>query len=251
MKKLLLHTNFDDVWDDAHSYFSKSRISSYKWCGIKFKKQYVDKTLEYQDTHSTLVGSRYHEFMELFMQEAPKYDPDKWHSFVHKDFTPEEQDLLHWTIDREIERYNRNPDYFEPIALEYKVVDHAHEFRGIIDRIEQFSDNIIDIVEYKTSKSIYKPSLQMEFGFYDIILDCIPELRGFRRRYYVINPRVKDIVYMNPSRKTTIFNKVSEIKSSIANDDFKPTCTPKYRMRCDVCTMEELLEFGVEDYCYE
>lgn len=97
----------------------------------------------------------------------------------------------------------------------------------------------------------------MEFGFYDILLDCIDEVRDFKRTYTVINPRLQKVVSFNPSRKSTIFKKVQAVRDAIENDDFKPTCgldvdtfTLGYATNfCTICSLEEIAEYnGLVNY---
>ena len=116
----------DEEWDGAGNFLSKSRLSLFKFCEIKYRKQYIEKCLPYESSHASSIGLRYHQFMETFMQVAHKYPVDKWMDFIHPDFNEEERPMLEWSIQREIERYNTNPEYFTPIGFEYRIVDHSH-----------------------------------------------------------------------------------------------------------------------------
>lgn len=247
----------DQTWDDASDCISKSRVSLFEFCPVKYRKQYIEHSLPYESSHASSIGTRYHEFMELFMQVAHKYPTEQWMSFIHPDFNEEERPMLEWSIDHEIERYNETPDYFTPIAFEYRIVDHNHQLRGIIDRIDQIDENSINVIEYKTTQSINKKKLQMEFGFYDILLDSIEEVHDFKRTYTVINPRLRKIVSFNPSRKSTIFKKLQAIYDAIENDDFKPLCgldvdtfTLGYATNfCTICSLEEIARYnGLVNY---
>ena len=247
----------DEEREDASDYISKSRLALYAFCEIKYRKQYIEKCLPYESSHASSIGSRFHEHHELFMAVAHKYPVDKWMDFIHPDFNEEERPMLKWSIQREIERYKENPDYFTPIGLEYRIVDHENKLRGIIDRIDQINEKEINVIEYKTTQTVSKQKLQMEFGFYDILLDCIDELKGMKRTYTVINPRLQKVVSFNPSRKSTIFKKVQAVRDAIENDDFKPTCgldvdtfTLGYATNfCTICSLEEIAEYnGLVNY---
>jgi hypothetical protein len=196
------------------------------------------------------IGTRFHEFAEMFYNVAEKYKPSQWKDLIHPDFIDEEKRMLENFINREIIRYNFiNPDYWLPLSTEYKLIDHTNHLRGIIDKIEQIDDNTIAIVEYKTGSKITKRSLQLEFGFYDIILDTIPELEGMRRLYYVYNPRLDDIQYFTPSRRSTIINNLQKVYDAMESNVYHPSCTPDFQMNCTSCTMEELLEMGIGKCC--
>ena len=244
----------DKDWDATNDYLSKSRCQLFDFCGIKYKKQYIDRTLPRDDgSHASTVGTRFHEFAELFMGVASKYPIDKWKSFIHPDFTDEEREMLEWFIDLEINRHAKNQDLWTPLAMEYRTINHGRKIRGIIDRIDQMDDQTINVIEYKTTQKINKSKLMFEFGFYDLLLMDIPELKDYKRKYTVINPRLKEVVSFNPSRLATIVKKINTLNESIANNSFKPMCKLDYATSwCNICTMEELAEYnGVQHYCSE
>ena len=242
----------DEEWEDASDYISKSRLALYAFCEIKYRKQYVEKCLPYESSHASSIGSRFHEHHELFMAVAHKYPVDKWMDFIHPDFNEEERPMLEWSIQREIERYKENPDYFTPIGLEYRIVDHENKLRGIIGRIDQINEKEINVIEYKTTQAVREKKLKEEFGFYDILLDSINELKGFNRIYTVINPRLQKVVTLKPSRHATIMKKVNAVNTAITTDSFKPTCgldvdtfTLEYATNfCTICSLEEIAEYN-------
>jgi hypothetical protein len=245
----ILTNIIDDDWFKCNNYFSKTRLSLFNFCQVKYRKQYVEKILPYEETHATTIGTRYHEFMETFMKVAPNHLIETWKSFIHPSFTSEEIPMLEWTIDKMIEKFNRRDGDFGMLATEYKVIDHKDCLRGIIDYIgEGDDDNTIEVLEYKTSKKVKKEQLQMEFGFYDILLDCVGELEGYKRKYIVIDPRTREILSFTPSKKSTIFNKIDKINEAIASGKFKSTCgidkrygTPCYTtIFCSICSLEEI-----------
>lgn len=240
----------DKEWDATNDYISKSRVTLFEFCGIKYKKQYIDRTLPRDGNHASTVGTRFHEFAELFMGVAPKYPVEKWKSFVHPDFTEEERDMLLWFIDLEITR-RETALQWQPLAMEYRVINHTRKIRGIIDRVDQMTEDTIEVIEYKTTQKINKTKLMFEFGFYDLLLMDVPELQGYKRKYTVINPRLKEVVSFNPSRLATIVKKINSLNECITNNTFKPMCKLDYATSfCNICTMEELAEYnGIEHYC--
>ena len=242
----------EEDWANSSNYLSKSRLVLMDFCEIKYRKQYIDKCLPYESSHASTIGTRYHEFMELFMAVAHKYPTDKWLSFIHPDFTAEERPMLEWTINLEIERYNDDPELWSPIAMEYQVVDYVDELRGIIDRMDILDESTINVIEYKTTQSINKSKLQLEFGFYDILLDSIEVLKPYKRVYTVINPRLRKVVSFNPSRKSTIQKRIDKIKNAIETNEFKPTCgvnvdtfEVEYATNfCTICSLEEIAMYN-------
>ena len=234
----------DKDWDATNDYLSKSRVTLWEFCGLKYKKQYIDRVLPREGNHASTVGTRFHEFAELFMGVAQNYPVEKWHSFIHKDFTDEEKDMLEWWIDYEIDRLD-GAYLWKPLAMEYRVINHKRKIRGIIDRILQTGETVIDIGEYKTTQKINKPKLQFEFGFYDLLLSEVPELQDFRRTYTVINPRLKQVVSFNPSRPATIIKKINNLNECIETNSFKPMCKFDYATSyCNICSMEEIAAYN-------
>lgn len=257
MTRIVLPDLHDETWDGANNYLSKSRLVLFKFCGIKYRKQYIDKCLPYEESHASTIGLRYHSFMELLMDVAEKYPTEQWYSFIHPDFTEEEVPFLKWSIDIEIERYKNDPEYFKPIGIEYRIVDHVNKIRGIIDRIDQLDDETINVIEYKTTVRIDKPKLQMEFGFYDMLLDSIPELKNYKRKYTIYYPRMEQIVVLNPSRRATIEKKIKAVYDAIESGEFKPNCginLDTMRLEystnfCTLCSLEEIAQYnGLVNY---
>ncbi|MFA5248423.1 MAG: PD-(D/E)XK nuclease family protein [Dehalococcoidales bacterium] len=225
-------------WDSCGDYTSKSRISTYTFCPLQYKKKYVDGIRDTSFNYAMTVGSRFHEFADNFFDFAPIYPKDKWEDFIHSDFNDNERISLSWFINQERERlelFDGDMDLWMPIVRECKIVDPLHKLRGIVDRVDKINDLYI-IVEYKTSKSIYKPSLQREFGFYKILLQADPRFKGKKFLGCVINPRLKQIEFMNPSRESTVEKMIFNLRESVANGIYIPTCSGAKFAMCGLCT---------------
>jgi hypothetical protein len=238
MNQIILPIISDEEWKSGSDYISKSRCALYKFCPLKYRKQYIEKVLPYESTHATTVGTRFHEFAETFIGLYQNYPVSEWGRFIHPDFVEEEREMLNWFIEDEAFRYSCGS---RPIALELRVVDHEHKLRGMIDRIDQVNDEWINVFEYKTSQKVKKPDLSFEFAFYDILLDSIKELEGFKRKHTVIYPRLQKVLEFKPSRRSTVMNRIDQINNSIKNDLFKPSCDHDYATYfCSCCTLEEI-----------
>lgn len=230
-----------DNWDDYPDYISKSRLSTYAFCPLQYRKKYIDKVIPQVANYAVTVGSRFHNFAERFFEVAPDYPPEMWSDFIHEDFTPNEKQMLQWFINQERERldlYDGDFDLWMPQVREGKFINHEHGLRGIVDRIDVLDDTFI-IVEYKTSKSIYKPSLQGEFGFYVLLLQAYEQYKGKKFVGCVVNPRLGEIQFMSPSRETTILKRIDTLKKSIELDRFPPTCMESKMAYCGACSIEE------------
>lgn len=229
----------DSVWESCDNFISKSRLSTFSFCPLQFKKKYVDGIRDTDFNYAITIGSRFHQFADTFFDVAPQYPVDDWEDFIHPEFNDNEQHMLKWFISQERERldlFNGDIDLWMPIARECKIVDATQEIRGIIDRIDKIDTDLLLVVEYKTSKSIYKPSLQKEFGFYKVLMKNDPRFKGYRVIGCVINPRLRKIEFMNPSRETTIEKQILNLRESISTGIFKPTCTGAKFAMCGLCS---------------
>jgi len=241
---LILRYASDEEWNSASNFVSKSRIGQFNMCPLKYKKQYVDNVVGYEETHATLIGSRFHEFAESFMLNCYKYPTDQWPLFISSDYNEEELPMLNYFINDEIDRYE-NGEF--PLALEYRLVNENYRMRGLIDRIDLVDEDTINIIEYKTSTSINKQKLMGEFGFYSLLLDAVPELQDYKRKYTIINPRLQVTREMSASRPKTILNKIEKINNCISTGIWKPLCKGEYAVHfCDICTLEEIEYYNVE-----
>lgn len=233
----------ESTWEKYSHFHSKSRLSLYSYCPLKYKKQYIDGIRDDTPNYSLAIGTRFHEFAYEFFPVAQQYDPSEWYSFVHDDFTDYEKRMLNWFIDTEIERLgilDNDMESWYPIVREEKFINEEYQIRGIIDRIDKISDDAYMIVEYKTSKSIYKPSLQGEFGFYSLLLQGDDRFKDAHFIGCVINPRIQQIEFMSPSRHSTIINRIETLNNAISNMEFKPYCTEaKFAMCNGMCEIEE------------
>lgn len=241
-------------WDDCGHFISKSRISSYRFCPQQFKKNYIDG-IRGNGNYSTTTGTRFHEFAEKFFDYAHIVPREKWEEvFIHPCFCPYEVRMLEFFIEYERERLallEYDYERWMPIARELRVVNEEYQIRGIIDRIDRCGDKIM-LVEYKTSKSINKPSLQREFGFYKLLLKDHPIYGQYDlAQCCVINPRVKAVEFMNPSRITTIERDISKLNVALRTSIFEPACTDAKYFMCKLCKTQKeanLYQFTEEFY---
>lgn len=231
----------DETWDKYSHYISKSRISTFKFCPMQYKKRYVDGIKDDKPNYSLTVGSRFHNFAETFFDIAYDYETDAWPDFIHEDFSLYEREMLEWFIEQETDRLklmNNDRDLWMPKVREEKFLNHKLQLRGIIDRIDHLGDTNV-IVEYKTSKSIYKPGLQLEFGFYKLLLSEMPQYKDKKLIGCVVNPRLKEIQFMSPSREETVMKIINDLRTSIDTGEFERTCTGVKISVCKLCTLDE------------
>jgi len=220
---------------------SKSQVSTYSYCPMQYKFRYVDGIKS--ETNPTLaIGSRIHEFYDKFFEVAKEVAPEDWYGLIHPGFSPYEQKMIRCFMDYEwsrLKKFNNNYDLWMPIMRETMVVNEELGLRGIIDRVDKVNDEYI-IVEYKTSKSIYKPSLQKEFGFYKYLLNHTPPYDEWNITLgRVINPRLCQVEYMAPSKESTIVKVLKNLRESKRTGNFERTCSEGKYPYCQLCSLDD------------
>ena len=220
---------------------SKSQISTWDFCPLQYKKRYVDGITS--ESNMTLAtGSRVHEFCDKFFDVARDIPPEDWYDLIHPDFTEYERRMLITFLDyewRRLQTLHGNYDEWMPILREAMVVNEELGLRGIIDRVDKVGSDYI-LVEYKTSKSIFKPSLQKEFGFYKYMLNNTEPYNSWNITLgCVINPRLGQVEYMVPAGESTIIKRLEAIKEAKISGILPPTCSEAEFAICKLCDIDE------------
>jgi NADH:ubiquinone oxidoreductase subunit len=227
--------------EDTKRLVSKSQISTYDFCPLQYKKRYVDGIKS--ETNMTLAtGTRVHDFCDTFFDHAKDVPPEDWYSFIHPDFSEYEQKMLKTFMDYEWSRLkimNFDYDAWMPVLREAMVVNDRLGLRGIIDRVDKVGNDYI-LVEYKTSKSIYRPSLQKEFGFYKFLMNNTQPYDTWNITMgCVINVRLGQVEYMAPSYESTILKRLTAIHEAKQSGIFLPTCSEAKFAMCKLCDIDE------------
>jgi len=222
---------------------SKSHLTSYTFCPLQYKKIYVDKSVVQDENYAMVTGTRFHEFADTFMQIAHEYRPADWENFIHPDFTDSERDMISWFIDMERRRLialDCDLDLWKPVFCEKMVINEELGIGGTIDRLDRFGSGYC-IVEYKTGKSVYKPSLQKEIGFYKYLLSTVPDYADYQIVMgMVINPRVRQIELLKPSYESTILKLIQKCQDVRNGGEVIPTCSESKMAICSCkCSIEE------------
>ncbi|MBR6137153.1 MAG: PD-(D/E)XK nuclease family protein [Bacilli bacterium] len=142
---------------------SYTSLNSYNECKFKYFVNYVLKLGDYEETFATIVGSLYHEVLELYKRDD--FDLDKeWNSYLEKKDLSLKDTVLLVRIRKDLEelikvlkdqqQYTKfDTEYYEK-ELKVNVRDDiAVEFVGFVDKImtyQKISDTYFTIVDYKT-----------------------------------------------------------------------------------------------------
>lgn len=157
--------------------YSHSRLSTFKTCPLKYKYAYIDKIERPTQGVEAFMGSRVHDVLEKLytdikickindLDELLELYRKNWDKLWHKDVVIAKKeysadnykDLGVECITR---FYNRYQPFDQAIVLGTEMninfslaEDESKHFRGIIDRLDQKSDGVYEIHDYKTSASL-------------------------------------------------------------------------------------------------
>lgn len=183
-------------------YVRKSHVESYSFCPRQFHLQYVQEVQPFEN-YAMSSGTRFHNFAETFFDVAPDYNPEDWISFIPKQFGTYERGMVINFIAYEINRLRNLVDksYFVPAYREIDVYSDTHLLSGQVDRVDWFDrdNNLVDVIEYKTSSKVDEVSLKRQLGFYTILIE--EDLGLTVNSVKLINPRLD--VYLDFGRPDT------------------------------------------------
>jgi ATP-dependent helicase/DNAse subunit B len=231
--------------EDGTIFLSKSMIETYYWCPYKFQMEMIHGGEDLDDNFAVAIGSRFHGFAEWFFDYCAALPPERWEEFVPNSFNRDEQEMVLWWVKEERKRYYENPEIFMPIQRELKIEYTEKCLHGIVDRIDWIdkSKNEIAVVEYKTSKSFYQPSINRQLAFYKYIWDNSIRMGNIKYIRY-INPRLKiyELIPLPQGAMTRMTNKIEEIRQAIKSQDFPRKCTDVKFIHCGICHPDEVGE---------
>jgi CRISPR/Cas system-associated exonuclease Cas4 (RecB family) len=233
---------------EGRLYIRKSMLETYKFCPMKFKREYLDgnrSTANYQ----MLVGTRFHEFAEWFFDIYQGIDPDRWHELVPDCFTPPEQEWARWFIQEETKRYQKDPDIFMPVMREMKIIDDDLCLSGTFDRIDRLDkDDTLAIVEYKTGKSYNEEAITRQLAFYKLLWDNNIK-KGTIKYMRYINPRLEmyKLIPIKSNAVDRVLLDIATMRKSIRENTFKYSCSPVKHIICHLCDLDECKVFDYDE----
>ncbi len=151
---------------------SYSALQTFNQCPQKYKFQYIDR-IRAPKNKEAIFGTKIHDTLKFFhsqhmgwptLDEMLNYFKDIWTS---KPFQSEEEDIIYFS--QGIKMLKKYYKYFLKNREEFTVLDTESRFKipikhpkhnktcelvGKIDRIDKRSDGKIEVIDYKTSKSL-------------------------------------------------------------------------------------------------
>lgn len=162
-------------------YLSKSSLETYVACASKFDRRYVQKLPGFQaekDRQASLFGNLIHSILEEYFKKEKKVDLEELYKeeFSKSDITSQEFFFLGSRL---------LADYAKSVDKGNKVLSLEQGFqlylgngtpvKGFIDRIDELSEDEIEIVDYKTG---YSPPMtgeelekDLQLGIYNLAVN--------------------------------------------------------------------------------
>ncbi len=153
--------------------FSYSQLSSFKNCPQQYKITYLDGVRKSNESIEAFMGKRVHEVLEWLYSEENRLKPfiafdglcqtfdnlwvDHWHKEIHIADTRKNSDFYYSIGKRCLSNYysRYGPTFdqrVEDTEVDLKFTIGEHNFRGIIDRLDQPERGKWIVHDYKTSK---------------------------------------------------------------------------------------------------
>jgi len=147
---------------------SYSALETFRRCPLKFKLQHLDK-IRTPKSKEALFGTLVHKTLKVLHEpgmlipteeEILKFFADNWDSSIYQD---EQENFLAFAQGVKMlkDYYAKNyPANFNVVALEtsfetpFKINNDLHLITGKIDRIDKTSDNLFEVIDYKTTKKM-------------------------------------------------------------------------------------------------
>ncbi len=171
---------------------SSSKISTYNTCSYKYRLKYIDKVPEQRTRASSEFGSIIHSILEDF-HSLPNEEQlkDKLLELLNKHWRENSFEYRLRADEFKKQGLELLSNYFEYINknqpnvvgvekhFSYDIEDINVSISGKIDRID-YTDGLLNIVDYKTSRKKEKASKNMQMALYTeaIISKAFPDIKG-------------------------------------------------------------------------
>jgi len=218
-------------------------------CKIRF----VDNPEESpSDSQFAALGTRFHEWANVFFDAASEVDPNQWVQLIPHSFNAEER---RWAMNfirfeqrrwRLLKAEGRLAEWF-PVARELYLTSTELGIEGHIDRVDWYdrSQQLVVLVEYKCTLSMDITSLRRQLHFYKLLYEhadqpTIGKVVGIA----CINPRLNEIWYenVNPWSEAAVKKRLQQIRFSLANNVWPKTKNLYVCMFCDLADSCDIWE---------
>ncbi|MDD3520180.1 MAG: ATP-dependent DNA helicase [Actinomycetota bacterium] len=250
------------------NYFSYSAIDAYDDCPFKYKMKYFLRLRTEEENMSLIIGSLYHNIINRFFNESKKPDIKSILLIMEEELNVNKDNFKYDFYFNEIKNeMNKNfinfyknfsyiiedpsyPDLKDRILTEKEFIFNIgfkDRIKGKIDLINLRSDNIVELIDFKSSKKKYsekdlEEELQLKIYYLamkrsDSLKQVIPDIkkRIIVPRYYVIGSDKDNFFTVNITEKIEekTIEKILDIISNIKKEKFE--INPRNYFSCKSC----------------
>ncbi len=229
----------------AEIWLSKSLIDTFLQCGLKFSKRYIERIRVAQDSESmksAIFGSMIHSVMETYFKDTKLNLLELYkEEFKKAPITDREFYLLGENLITNYVNDSKNGDKILGVEVEFQhYLNNGIPIKGIIDRVNEISDDEIEIIDYKTG---YSPPLSeeelekdLQMGMYNLAaLELYPKYKRVKLTLnYLHYGNVS--CYKTKEQLESLKNYLSVIYSKIMSMlEEKKEFSPRVNSYCSFC----------------
>lgn len=243
-------------WSGDTPWIRKSCLEDWFWCPWKFKHVWIDENYA-EPNRAMVVGTRFHEFAEIFFDYCGAIAVEDWIECVPVDtLQPDEVEMWCWFVEMEQQRYWQLLDAgrieeFQPIFREFKMENPERYLESTCDRADWECKQLgmVSLIEYKTGEKINKRSLERQLAFYSILWTDTLGI-GDVTSLKLINPRMKVVQEIELKQKVVakVLDTINLMRWAIEHNEYNRRCTQNMYPYCRVCTPQESGAFRVDPF---
>lgn len=156
--------------------YSYSRLNTYETCPLQYKLQYIDKITTEEEGIEAFMGTRIHETLEKLykdlihskmntIEELIEFYNEQWEKEWHDEVFIQKEEMsaedYRKTGERAIRDYyaryhpfDQNKVLWTERMVSFDLGDENYKLRGVIDRLDKTSEEVLEIHDYKGSGNL-------------------------------------------------------------------------------------------------
>ncbi len=226
---------------------SYSALETFRTCPLKYKFAYIDKIPVTQSgvmqfgslIHKVMEELYAHQMLPISKEELMHLFSAQWKPKLYKDAYQAQSDFESGLaiVEREWEKKQAQP---EPVTIareKYFLLPIADGFdlSGRIDRIDKIGDNSLEIIDYKTGRTVpseeeVRNNLQLSI-YYFALLKLWPSTQQVTLSLYYLRPDMKVSFVAEPALLEQAKETLRDLVEQIRTTNYAPTPG----RHCDYC----------------
>lgn len=192
--------------------YSHSRLSTYETCPLQYKLQYIDKIPSEEEGIEAFMGKRIHETMEKLykdlilskmntVEELVQFYNEQWDKEWHDDVFIQKENMTaedyRKTGERAIRDYyaryhpfDQNKTLWTERMISFDLGDENYKLRGVLDRLDKTSENVLEIHDYKGSGNLptqAKLDMDRQLALYQLaVQDAFPDFENIELVWHYV-----------------------------------------------------------------